>query len=129
MKLVEYFTKAKGIGILGTADAEGKVDVAIYAKPMVVDENTIALVMRERLSHQNIQRNPKAAYMFIEDEADNAGVRLYLTMMHEETNASLVDKIIEEHPEICPELDEANKYLVHFRVDQVRELVGGRTLE
>jgi hypothetical protein len=129
MDLEGYFAKAKGIGILGTADAKGKVDVAIYAKPMVVDENTIALVMRERLSHQNIRHNPNAAYMYIEDETDNSGVRLYLNMEREETNASLVDKIIEEHPEICPEPDEANKYLVHFKVERVRELIGDRTLE
>ncbi len=128
MKLAEYFAKAKGIGILGTADAKGKVDIAIYAKPMVVDENTIALVMRERLSHQNIRHNPNAAYMFIEEPDDNRGLRLYLTMIREETNSSIVEKIIEEHPEICPYPDEANKYLVHFRVDRIRELVGGREL-
>jgi putative heme iron utilization protein len=127
MNLIEYFVKAEGTGILATVDERGKVDLAIYAKPMVVDDKTIALVMRERLSHQNIRRNPNAAYMFIEDESDNAGVRLYMTMVHEETNTSLVDKIIEEHPEICPYPDEGNKYLVHFKVDRVRELVGGRT--
>jgi putative heme iron utilization protein len=128
MDLKEYFAKAKGIGILATADVEGEVDVAIYAKPMVVDENTVALVMRERLSHQNIRGNPNAAYMFIEEPEDNRGIRLYLAMIREETNFSVVEKIIEEHPEICPENDEANKYLVHFKVEQVRELVGSRTL-
>jgi hypothetical protein len=128
MKLAEYFGKAKGTGILGTADAEGRVDIAIYAKPMVVDENTIALVMRERLSHQNIRHNPKAAYMFIEKPDGNGGLRLYLTMIREETNVSVVEKIIQEHPEICPYPDEANKYLVHFKVDRIRELVGGREL-
>ena len=129
MKLADYFAKAKGIGILGTADAEGKVDLAIYAKPVVIDENTIALVMLERLSHQNIRHNSNAAYMYIEDESENVGVRLYLTMVHEETNVSVVEKIIEEHPEICPEPDEANKFLVHFKVERVRELVGSRKLE
>jgi putative heme iron utilization protein len=128
MNLAKYFAEAKGMGILGTADVEGKVDLAIYAKPMVVDENTIALVMRERLSHQNILHNPKAAYMFIEEPEDNRGVRLYLTMIREETNSSIVEKIIEEHPEICPVPDEANKYLVYFGVVRIRELVGERTL-
>jgi len=129
MDLKEYFADAKGTGILATADGEGKVDVAIYAKPIVVDENTIALVMRERLSHQNIRGNPKAAYMFIEKAGGNKGLRLYLTMEREETNVSVVEKIIEEHPEICPYPDEANKYLVHFRVERIRELVGSKTLE
>lgn len=129
MDLKEYFAKSKGTGILATADAEGKVDLAIYAKPMVVDENTVAMVMRERLSHQNIRENPKAAYMFIEKGGGNKGLRLYLTMEREETNVSVVERIIKEHPEICPYPDEANKYLVHFKVERVRELVGNETLE
>jgi hypothetical protein len=66
MDLKEYFANAKGTGILATADTEGKVDLAIYAKPIVVDKDTIALVMREQLSHQNIRANPKTAYIFIE---------------------------------------------------------------
>lgn len=128
MNLGEYFAKAKGMGVLATADAKGKVDLAIYARPMVIDDHTIVLVMRERLSHKNIKHNPNAAYMFIERPESNGGVRLYLTMIREETNTSVVDKIIEEHPEICPYPDEANKYLVHFRVERVRELVGSETL-
>jgi len=32
MKLSEYFEQAKGIGVLATADAHGKVNVAIYAR-------------------------------------------------------------------------------------------------
>ncbi len=128
MDLRKYFTETKGTGILATADADGKVDVAIYAKPMVVDEDTIALVMRERLSHQNIRQNPNAAYMFIEEPEDNRGIRLYLTMIREETNASVVEKIIEGNPEICQYQDEANKYLGILRLNRIRELVGGRTL-
>lgn len=129
MDLKEYFAKAKGMGILATADAEGKVDLAIYAKPVVIDEQTIVFVMRERLSHQNIRHNPNAAYMFVERPLSNKGLRLYLTMMREETNVSVVEQIIKEHPEICPYPDEANKYLVQFRVERVRELVGDRGLE
>jgi hypothetical protein len=128
MDLRDYFAKARGVGILATADAEGKVDLAIYAKPMVIEEHTIALVMRERLSHQNVRQNPTAAYMFLDRREDDGGVRLYLTMIREETNTSVIEKVIQEHPEICPEGDEASKYLVHFKVERVRELVGEKTL-
>ena len=129
MDLAKYFKDAEGIGILATADEEGNPDMAIYTKPKVLDENTVAFVMRERLSHQNLKHNPQAAYMFLQSIVGNHGVRLYLTKNHEETNQSVVDKIIEEHPEICPYGDEGNKYFVHFRVDRVRELVGTGDLD
>ncbi len=38
MSLGEYFENVEGVGILSTADAEGNVDSAIYARPHVVDE-------------------------------------------------------------------------------------------
>jgi putative heme iron utilization protein len=125
---MDYFANARGTGVLATADAEGKVDAAIYAKPVVIDNNSIAFVMREQLSHKNMTSNPNAAYIFIEDSAGNKGLRLYLTLIADETNVSLVNKIIKEHPEICPYPDGANKYLVHFKVERIRELVGDKTL-
>ena len=124
MSLSSYFAKAKGIGILATADSDGVVDLALYAKPCVTDENTVAFVMRERLTHQNLRSNPHAAYMFIEKGEGFSGKRLYLTKLREETNTSLVEMLRKKQPEICPASDDSNKYLVHFQVDNVWPLVG-----
>jgi pyridoxine/pyridoxamine 5'-phosphate oxidase len=68
MKIREYFKTAKGRGVLATADSSGKVDVAIYALPHVIDEGTIAFIMTDKLTHQNLQSNPHAAYLFTEEE-------------------------------------------------------------
>ena len=38
MSLAEYFENMQGIGILGTADSLGKVGLAIYARPHIIDE-------------------------------------------------------------------------------------------
>ncbi len=124
MSLFEYFENAEGIGILATADSDGMVDIALYARPEVVDESTIALVMRERLSHQNLKSNPNAAYMFIEKGPGYSGKRLYLTKIREETNKSLVDSFIKKQPEICPAEDDSNKYLVFFHVENIWPLTG-----
>jgi hypothetical protein len=45
MDLKTYFENSEGLGVLATADSQGKVDVALYARPHVVDENTIGLIM------------------------------------------------------------------------------------
>jgi len=124
MSLSGYFEKAKGIGILATADSDGVVDLALYAKPYVTDENTVAFVMRERLTHQNLKSNPHAAYMFVEKGKGYSGKRLYLTKIREETNTSVIEMLRKKQPEICPASDDSNKYLVHFQVDNVWPLVG-----
>ena len=67
MSLANYFENVKGTGILGTADLEGKVDLAIYARPQVIDEETVAFIMEDYLSHGNVAANPHAAYLFLEN--------------------------------------------------------------
>ncbi len=126
MSLLDYFETVRGLGILATADSDGMVDLAIYAKPHVVDETTVAFVMRERLSHQNLKSNPNAAYMFIEKGEGYVGKRLYLTKSGEETNTSLVEEFRKKQPEICARGDDSNKYLVFFQINDVWSLVGGK---
>ena len=126
MSLSEYFEKAQGLGILATANSDGAVDLALYAKPHVIDENTIAFVMQERLSHQNLKSNPHAAYMFVEKGEGYAGKRLYLTKIREETNTSVVEMFRKKQPVICAASDDSNKYLVHFQVNDIRPLLGNK---
>jgi hypothetical protein len=127
MNLSDYFENVQGLGVLATADSDGTVDLAIYAKPHVIDETTIAFVMRERLTHQNLKSNSHAAYMFVEQGEGYAGKRLYLTKIREETNTSLVEMLRRKQPEICDLYDDSNKYLVHFHIDDIWPLVGDKT--
>ena len=66
MNLKDYFNRTQGVGVLATSDADGNVDAAVYAVPHVVDENTLGFIMRPRRSFNNILKNPKAAYLFLE---------------------------------------------------------------
>ncbi|MHC4191682.1 MAG: pyridoxamine 5'-phosphate oxidase family protein [Planctomycetota bacterium] len=129
MNLADYFENHQGLGILATADSDGTVDLAIYAKPHVVDENTVVFVMRERLTHQNLKSNPHAAYMFVEQDEGYHGKRLYLTKIREETNVSLVAEFVKKQPEICAQNDDSNKYLIHFKVDNIWPLVGDKSIQ
>jgi len=125
MTLAEYFENAQGLGVLATADSQGRVDVAIYARPHVIDEETVAFIMRERLSHHNLKSNHHAAYLFIKQGPGYEGKRLHLTKIREETNASLIASLCRRDDCISPSADQANKYLVYFQIDKVRPLVGG----
>jgi hypothetical protein len=120
MKLSEYFKTAKGQGVLATAGAEGKVDVALYANPHVIDDETIAFIMTEKLTHKNLQSNSHAAYLFIEEEEKYKGKRLYLTKIKEEKDSPLVDSIRrKEYPHL-----KGKEYLVYFKVNKVLPLIG-----
>lgn len=76
--LQEYFESTEGLGVLATADSSGKVDAAIYSRPHFLEEGTMAFIMRDRLTHHNLQSNPSATFLFIEERAGYNGKRLFL---------------------------------------------------
>jgi hypothetical protein len=125
MKLSEYFEKTKGIGVLATTDASGQVNQALYAKPQFLDsddDGTCSFIMTERLSHDNVWRNPSASYLFIEAGDGYGGKRLSLTVMQEETDAEKIKAV--RRRSAPPISEEETKYLVHFHIEGVRPLVG-----
>ena len=121
MKLDEYFDQKKGIGVLSTADSEGKVDAAIYARPHFMEDGTLALIMRDRLSHHNLQSNPHATYLFKEDGSGYKGKRLYLTRVREEENTELLDSLRRRKSAYGNGED---RFLVFFKLDKTLPLVG-----
>ena len=127
MELKDYFENTEGTGILATADADGKVGVAIYARPHAFDADIIGLIMRGRLSHRNLQSNPYAAYMFIEKGKGYQGKRLYLQKIREETDPEVIEEIRRKPKREYSDSSDEDTYLVYFRVDRVRPLVGDKT--
>jgi hypothetical protein len=65
MTLKEYLETRAGKSILSSANNEGMVTSAIYSKPHIFDDGTIAFIMRKRLTYENLKTNPYASYMFI----------------------------------------------------------------
>jgi len=125
MDLGTYFEQTQGHGVLATADAAGKVDAAMYARPHFMGPDSAAFIMADRLTHANLQVNPHAAYLFIESGPGYAGKRLYLTRTREEQNDALIQ-------EICRRCDYSfhksrlTRYVVHFHIDRVLPLVGNQ---
>ena len=124
MGLSDYFETTEGTGILSTADSDGNVDSAIYAIPHIVDDETLVLVMTDKLSHANLQTNPKATYMFIEKAQGYKGKRLYLQKIREENDPELVQSI--RRRKRYSEEGEAvsGSSAVYFKVVKTRPLVG-----
>jgi len=122
MNMKEYFHSVSGHGIMATADANGLVDVAIYAPPHIMDDTTIAFIMPDRLTHHNLQTNPHAAYLFLESGDKLAGRRMFLTKVKEEKDSELLYAIRRK----SYGKDDTARYLVFFKVDKILPLIGAR---
>ena len=128
MTLSDYFEKAKGKGIIATADSKGKVGMAVYARPHFMNEKTAVFIMADRLMHKNLQSNRSASYLFVEEGSGYKGKRLYLTKIKEEEDPDLVNQL--RRRGCCP-VDEGYKrgqrFVVYFRVNRVLPLIGAKS--
>ena len=122
MELKEYFQDNKGLTVLSTSDGQGNVDSAIYSPPRFLGDGRIGFIMRENLSYANIQENPNACILFIEDTEGYKGKRLYLKKVAEDDNPELIN----EHLKRCSHpIKEAKRHMVYFELTRERPLVGG----
>lgn len=124
MNLEEYFAETSGRGIFSSAGAEGRITSAIYSTPRIMNESRLAFIMREHLTYKNMQQNPYACYLFIEDQTANQGVRLYLKKTGEDNDPELLAALTRRH--LTPEEDQARgpKHIVYFDVEKILPLVG-----
>lgn len=123
MNLKEYFNATNGLGVLATSSSSGAVDAALYARPRVLDDGSIAFIMADRLSHANLASNPHAAYLFRESSNGHAGMRLYLTKVREESDPVRIETLRRRDiPADCLPREGESRFLVTFRVDRVRSI-------
>jgi hypothetical protein len=127
MNIQNYFIEQEGVGVLSTADHEGRVNSAIYARPHVMEDGSLAMIMRERRSHKNLQKNDYAAYLFMEKGQGYRGVRLSLKKIREDDSPELIQQMTRRC--LSPEEDNAKgpKFIVYFAVENVRNLIGDGT--
>jgi len=128
MTLQEYFQNAHGHGILATANAQGQINMAMFARPHVMDDGLLAFIMPHRLTHANLQENPNAAYLFWEEGPGYKGKRLYLTKVREEQDTELLKSL--RRRVYAPEKEQAAgpRFLVFFRIEKELPLIGAGTL-
>jgi hypothetical protein len=119
--LKDYFENTKGMGVMATADEEGKVNTAIYSRPHFLEDGSIAFIMRDRLTHHNLQSNPYAAYLFVEEGSGYKGKRLHLRKIREEEDSERIQSLSRrEYKNEKP----GARFLVAFQVDTVLPLIG-----
>ena len=116
-ELIKYFNKQPRIGTLSTASKEGKVDVAFFGSPSMIDEKTIVMGLGRNRTFANLNENPNAVFMIMEPGESPLqwkGVRLYLKMIECETSG---DKLREIQGKIGEKVGvETAKKMIHAYV-------------
>ena len=125
-KLMEYFNKQPRLGTLSTADKEGKVNVAYFGSPRMVDEKTVFMGLGKNRTFANLQDNPHAVFMIMEPGKslpEWKGVRVYLVMTECQTSGEKLDQI---RGVIAEKAGEGAAKMIHaavtFSIKEIRPL-------
>ncbi len=124
---MDYFNKQPRIGLLSSANKEGKVDAAIFGSPMMLDEKTVVMGLGENRTFEYLQENPNAVYTIVEQgEAfmDWKGLRVYLKMKEYATSGETLETYKKQVAKVAGEDAAAMIHAtVTFEVTEVRPLV------
>jgi Pyridoxamine 5'-phosphate oxidase len=113
-----------GIGVMATADRDGKVNTAVYARPHVIDATTLVWGMTEGRSYRNIAQNPQASYLFRASGPGFQGVRLELELLRTEESGEMLAQIQQNTNEVVgPGAGSNVTHAAWFRVREVRPLI------
>ena len=122
MKLKEIFASA-GLGVMGTSTKNGVVNLAIYSRPHIINEETLVWGMSDGRTYENVRENPNAAYLY-KDPEGFTGLRLDLKLDHIENEGQMLEAIRTHAAEVDTS-HEAIKvnHAVFFKVVKRRPLV------
>ncbi len=115
--------KPGGRGVIATASRAGVVNMAVYAVPHVVDEETVAWGMTDGRTWNNVRENPNASYAYFASGEGFRGARLTLSLARTEDSGEMLAKIRERTGMVSPGNPDAVKHVAYFKVVETRPLV------
>jgi hypothetical protein len=123
MKFHDMFP-AGGRGIIASSDSSGNVNIAVYAKPHIVDDKTVAWGMTEGRTWKYLKENPNAAYLYMNPGQGYSGVRLKLSLKEFHESGDMLEKVKKHTAEIVSAAAaEAVKHVAYFEVEEIRPLI------
>lgn len=123
-KLMDYFNKQPRTGVLSTASKDGKVDSALFGSPNMIDEKTVVIATGKNRTFSNLQENPYAIYMIMEQDTDWKGIRVYLKLKDSATSGEMLDTIKSQIAKMAGEEAAQMMYAtVTFEITELRPLV------
>lgn len=123
MNLHELFQQ-QGLGVMATASKDGNVNTAVYARPHVIDEQTLVWGMTEGRTYRNISGNPHASFLYKTAAPGFSGVRLALELVKTEESGPVLDSIRENADAMVgPGTGAVVTHAAWFTVTEVRPLV------
>lgn len=98
--LQNWFQEAKGLGVMSTADRQGRPNAALFARPHFLENGLLGFVMLSRKTLANLQDNPHACFLYAKEGPGYEGVRLYLKRVETIEDEAAIETMIDRRFEL-----------------------------
>ena len=126
-KLLAMLADQQLPGVLCSSDGKGDVNAAVFGSVQLLDEQKIVVGLGDNRTLENLQKNPKATYIFYtpgQSVLTWQGARLYLNATQFDKSGQLFDQVIAD-AEIAAGKMAASMLttVVIFEINEVRPLI------
>ncbi len=123
LKNLKRLFQEEGIGIMGTADVQGWVNMAIYSPPIITPESALVFGATQRLTYKNLMENPRAMFTYVSTQRNWEGVRIKMTLVKDETHGVLLRTLKQQFEDMgYTTLAQEICHALHFQIEEVRPL-------
>ena len=98
-ELMHMFNSPNRLGTMSTSDDEGNLNAGVFNSLKMVDEQTAVMALGGNRSLDNLEKHPKAVFLFFEPEADPfhwKGARVYMEVDKIEREGPLFDQLVQQ---------------------------------
>ncbi|MFH1137673.1 MAG: pyridoxamine 5'-phosphate oxidase family protein [Pseudomonadota bacterium] len=126
-EIIQLVNKPGRVGVLGTADAQGRPNVAYFGSPRFWDDGSFVVALGQNRTLKNLEENPFAAFFCVEEAPvgmASQACRLYLKVKDIEKKGPRLDaarEMIAAHA--GPAAAQMIKAAVTFEVIEIRPLL------
>ena len=118
LDLYNYFEHEDGFGVLSTADEDGVVNSALFARPRIEEGRAIFLTV-DKKNLSNLRKNKSGYYLFKSNKDGYEGVRLKLQLFSIYQDDAKVQRLSRK-----PLKDGIERYILEFDILEVLPLCG-----
>ena len=126
-ELMHMFNSPNRLGTMSTSDEEGNLNAGVFNSLRMIDEDTAVMALGGNRSLQNLQKHPKAVFVFFEPDPDPLhwkGARVYMVVDKIEREGELFDKLVKQVREAAgDQAADGIRAAVTFKIEDARPII------
>jgi hypothetical protein len=126
-ELMHMFNSPNRLGTMSTSDDAGNLNAGVFNSLRMVDEQTAVMALGGNRSLDNLEKHPKAVFLFFEPDPDPfhwQGARVYLKVAKIERDGPLFEELVQQIRDAAgDQAADGIRAAVTFQITDARPLI------